>query len=395
MKRRDILQLSVLVMVLVGVFIVRGNAERWCPFGGVEALYTFYKEGNMPCSLGVSNFYILGAVLLMTILFRKVFCSFLCPVGTISEWTGKLGEKLGIRQVTVSQGVDRVLSMLKFVVLAVILYYTYRAGELLFRGYDPCYAILSRHGEDITIMTYASLALVVVGSLFIRVPFCRWLCPLAACLAPLSKIGIARIKRNEETCLDCGRCRLVCPMNIEVDRLKQVSTYQCTSCGDCLDACPVEEKQALGWGPAGAFKRQWSRTGLLFAMLAFVVTAVIVTNAFPIASFRYEKGEAPVETAILEIEITDLTCRGRCALLRFFMERQDEFSIPGYLRIEAWPGPGIAKANIVYDPAQIDELRIKQAITEAYFEFESDRWWASPFEISGYDPLDLLTPANP
>jgi polyferredoxin len=388
MKSRNMMQLAALALVLVGVFVVKGNAERWCPFGGIEALYTFYKEGNMPCSLGVSNFYILGAVLGLTILYRKVFCSFLCPVGTISEWTGKLGAKLGIKPLSVNYRVDRVLGLLKFVVLAVILFYTYRAGELLFRGYDPCYAILSRHGEDITTMTYASLGLVLVGSLFITVPFCRWLCPLAAVLAPLSRLGVARIKRNSHTCVDCGKCASACPMNLPVDREVQVTSHQCTSCGDCLDACPVKNRAALEWGGPGEFSQHWSRRGLMVAILAFVVTAVIVANAFPIASFRYETGDVPAEVAILDLEVSDLSCRGRCSLFRFFLERQDEFMISGYLKIEAWPGPGMAQARIGYDPTQTDETTIRQAITEAYYEFESDRWWASPFEIVDHEPTN-------
>lgn len=392
MKSRNLMQLAALSLVLIGVFVVKGNAERWCPFGGIEALYTFYKEGNMPCSLGVSNFYILGAVLALTILFRKVFCSFLCPVGTISEWTGNLGAKLGIRPVNVGYRLDRLLGLLKFVVLAVILFYTYRAGELLFRGYDPCYAILSRHGEDITILTYASLGLVLTGSLIIKVPFCRWLCPLAAVLAPLSWLGIARIKRNSPTCVDCGKCAAACPMNLPVDREINITSHQCTSCGECLDACPVKNSKALGWGGPGDFSRHWSRRGLMIAILAFVVTAVMVANAFPMASFRYETGDPPADVAILEIDVSDLTCRGRCSLFRFFLERQDEFLIPGYLKIEAWPGPGLAKARISYDPNRVDMQTIKQAITEAYYEFEADRWWASPFEISGYEPTDVLSP---
>ena len=77
---------------------------------------------------------------------------------------------------------DRVLSLGKYVVLAVVLYLTYRAGELIFRGFDPCYALISKHGEDITFWTYAVSGAVLAGSLVSSVPFCRWLCPLAAVL---------------------------------------------------------------------------------------------------------------------------------------------------------------------------------------------------------------------
>ncbi len=71
MKRtRRVIQGSFLAITLVGVFVLGANCELWCPFGGVEAIYEYTTRGTMLCSLGVSNFYILGGVLLMTLLTR-------------------------------------------------------------------------------------------------------------------------------------------------------------------------------------------------------------------------------------------------------------------------------------------------------------------------------------
>ena len=73
---RRVVQFAFLALTVVGVFVVRGNAELWCPFGGIEAAYTYVKEGSVICSLGVSNFYILGALLLLTLVARRAFCSY-------------------------------------------------------------------------------------------------------------------------------------------------------------------------------------------------------------------------------------------------------------------------------------------------------------------------------
>lgn len=61
----------------------------------------------------------------------------------------------------------------------------------------------------------------------------------------------------------------------------------------------------------------------------------------------------------------------------------------GFLRIAAWPGPGWARVQITYDPAQTDETAIKQAITNPLFEPENNFVRSSPFQIEGYDPLEL------
>ena len=74
-KTRRLMQFAFLALTLGSVYLFGANAERWCPFGGVEALYSYYQEGNMLCSLGTSNFYILGGVILMTVLLRRAFCA--------------------------------------------------------------------------------------------------------------------------------------------------------------------------------------------------------------------------------------------------------------------------------------------------------------------------------
>ncbi len=423
---RRVVQSGFLALTLTAVFIVRGNAERWCPFGGVEAAYTYLREGNLTCSLGVSNFYILAGVLLLTLLLRRAFCGYMCPIGTISEWLGAATTRLGVRPARVPRAVDRALSLLKYGVLAVILYLTWRAGELIFRGFDPCYALISRHGEDITFWAYVVAGGIVLGSLLVTIPFCRWLCPLAAVLNLFSRFGLTRIKRDETVCTSCGKCARACPMAIPVDVLPEVKVARCTSCLNCVAVCPKASGSgfrvpgsataetvgasadsrpetrdlkpanghlssgALFWGPPNAIGRRWPQAALIAIMLACVAGAVAAVYTFPVASFIHTRGQAPAQTSVLHLRVSGLTCRGAATRFTlYYLDRDDEFAVPGYLKIEAWPGPGYASARITYDPAQTNELAIKQAITEPYFNTATGGWDASPFRIEGYDPLGL------
>lgn len=384
---RRLVQFTFLALTLGGVFLFGANAERWCPLGGVEAIYTYAQEGNMPCSLGVSNFYILGGVLLMTLLLRRAFCGYMCPIGTISEWIGIAGRRLKIPTPRVPPSVDRVLSLGKYLVLALILYAAWRAGELLFRGYDPCYALISRHGEDITVWAYVVAATIVLVSLVITVPFCRWFCPLAAVLNPISRFGLARISRDRASCASCGRCARACPMAIPVDQVDEVTSARCTSCMSCVDACP-DRHGALTWGPPARFGRRWSQAVLVLVLLASTSGAVAAVYLFPLPSFVKTNDLAePAETAIVPLRVTDLACRGRANLFVWYLQRDDLYAVPGYLRVEAWPGPGAADAHITYDPTATDAEAIKRAITEPYFDLVQDRWRDSPFAIEGYDSL--------
>jgi ferredoxin len=384
---RRVVQSGFLALTIAGVFVFRGNAERWCPFGGIEALYTYASEGNLTCSLAISNFYILAGVLVMTLALRRAFCGYMCPIGTISEWLQRGAARLGVGSVTLPQKVDRTLSLLKYPVLAIILYFTYRSSELVFRGFDPCYALISRHGEDITFWAYVVAGGIIAGSLIVVMPFCRWLCPLAAVLNPFSRFGFTRIKRNAEACADCGKCALACPMAIPVDKVRQVTAARCISCLDCVDACPARKDGAVNWGPPGWPGRRWP-VGILIAILLFFTTsAVAASYLFPLPSFVKTRGEEPAATATAELRVDNLSCRGNANLLMYYVERDDAFEIPGYIRLEAWPEPGAARARITYDSSLCDEAVIKQAITEPYYDALGGVWRPSPFQIKGYDPL--------
>lgn len=388
-QTRRVVQFTFLVLVLGGVFAVGANCERWCPFGGVEAAYTYAAEGNMLCSLGTSNFFILGGVLLTTVLLRRAFCGYLCPIGTISESLHGLGRRLGIPNLRVAHRTDRALALLKYAVLAAILIATWRASELIFRGFDPCYALISRHGVDITFWAYVVAGAIGLASLSIIIPFCRWFCPLAAVLNPLSRFGLTRIQRNPAACRDCGRCSKSCPAAIPVDRLEQVKAARCISCMNCVDSCSGNRTGAgaLHWGPPRRLGQRWPQAALIAILLLCTTGAVAASYMFPMPSFVKSHGSPPARVAKVQLSVENLTCRGRANLFFYFLERDDFYEIPGYFKVEAWPGPGLADVQITFDPGLTDEGKIKQAITEPYYDLSADFWRHSPFRIEGYDPL--------
>jgi ferredoxin len=398
---RRVVQLGFLILAAAGVFVWRANAEQWCPFGGIEAIYTYVAEGNMLCSLGVSNFYILGGVIAMTLLLRRAFCGYACPIGSLSELLHAAAKRVGVGTVSVPRRLDRVLALLKYVVLAIIVWLTWQAGELVFRGLCPAYALVSRHGADITFWAYVVLAGIAVASLAITMPFCRWLCPLAAVLNLFSRFGLMRIKRTS-ACTGCGRCTVECPMSIPVAQLPQVTAARCIACLNCVEACPREgalrwsaaiEKAAL---PTPPLLSPPIRQAALIAVLLLCTGGAVAASAlFPLPSFvKTSRAGPPATVASVDLKIADLTCRGRANLLVWFLERDDQYKIPGptpdvrgYFKLEAWPDPTLARVRISYDPSCCDAAAIKQAIAEPYFDAAADRWWVSPFAIEGYDPL--------
>lgn len=395
---RHAIQFTVLMLTLIGVFYLRANAECWCPFGGVEALYTYLHEGNLLCSLGISNFYALAALIVSVLLVRRAFCGYLCPIGTISEWLRALAGRMGAPGLRVPAKVDRTLSLAKYLILAAIVIATWQAGELVFRGYCPAYALLGRHGADITYWAYLVAGAITVASLVVAMPFCRWFCPLAAALNPLSRFGLARIKRVGTSCSNCGRCTTACPMAIPVDQSLQVTHSRCLACMNCIEACPTKKKRPISWGPPDRLGRAWPRGIVIAVLFACAASALAAAYFAPLPSFVKTRGTVPERAATLELKIRELTCRGRANLLVGFLDRDDLYQIPdpeantpGYYKLEAWPDPVTAIVRLSYDPRHCSEEIIKRAITEPYFDVAENRWWLSPFVIEGYAPSELDT----
>jgi len=215
--------------------------EAFCPFGGVEALYGLFTTGNFTCALAPLNLSIFLAVLVLTILSKRTFCGWVCPLGTISEWIGRFGDKVWPKRPRFPKSADKYLRLIRYPVLAVILYYTYTIGDLVFRAYDPFYIPFSGLGHETMGMTSVAVMVVfVVGAFFQPMFFCRYFCPLAAVLDPFSKVGLIAIKRNTETCTDCALCNQKCHFGIEPMALNRVSHRDCVNCLECVEVCPVE-----------------------------------------------------------------------------------------------------------------------------------------------------------
>lgn len=74
--------------------------------------------------------------------------------------------------------------------------------------------------------------------------FCKYLCPITVFLKSMSKYALLRVKVDESKCISCGKCKKVCPMDVDVtDNSRQRKNgTECILCMECVDGCP---KQAI------------------------------------------------------------------------------------------------------------------------------------------------------
>jgi polyferredoxin len=192
---------------------------------------------------------------LCSLLAKKSFCSWLCPVGTVSEYLWKLGRKVFRRSFTVPFWLDVPLRGVKYLLLAffLLVVFTMKAQELGDFLVSPFGIVadvkMLNFFRNIGILGIVMLAALVVFSVLIQNFWCRFLCPYGALMSIVSILSPVKIRRDAQACIDCGKCNKACPSHLPVDRLVQIRSVECTGCMECIAVCPAENALQLSLAP--------------------------------------------------------------------------------------------------------------------------------------------------
>lgn len=278
-----------LILVLSGLIpsIASSDPEAYCPMGGLQALATYLAQGSLPCSMTSLQVLMGLALVASVVLFSKLFCAYLCPLGTVQDIIKRLRIRFRIKSVKIANGsvVDKILRVIKYGVLFLIFYMTVEASELFCKNLDPYYAVATGFKGEITLwMSIVSICVLVIGSLAVDMFWCRYLCPLGAISNSLKfwgwigalfaayfvaqtvgadipwavllgafcitgyilevfnarpKYQILHVLKNESACNNCGLCTKMCPYHIDLRAFHngKINHVDCTLCGECVAAC--------------------------------------------------------------------------------------------------------------------------------------------------------------
>lgn len=70
--------------------------------------------------------------------------------------------------------------------------------------------------------------------------FCKYICPVTVFLKPMSYFSLVRIRCDKTKCISCGKCKKVCPMDVEMtdNSRKRKNGTDCILCMECVKVCP-------------------------------------------------------------------------------------------------------------------------------------------------------------
>lgn len=260
------------------------GVEAFLPISGLISLRDWFITGVIN-NIHPASMVILLVIVVTAFVFKKGFCSWVCPVGFISEMVGDIGDRivkfLGIkRRLKLPRFFDYPLRSLKYVLLGFFVYAVFFAMSaaaihaFVASPYNKVADIkMLKFFTGIDSFALWTIVILFALSIFLRGFWCRYLCPYGALLGLASLMGPGGIKRDADACISCGKCAKICPAFIEVDRIKQVRSDECSGCLDCVDVCPV--KGALELNLAGTrrkiSKRAWAISFLVIFWGALVL----------------------------------------------------------------------------------------------------------------------------
>lgn len=213
------------------------GATGACPIGSLQNSLSSYKF-RFP-------YYVLGLLIFFGVILGRAVCGFLCPFGFLQDLLNRIPFPKKIKTFKA----DKYLRKIKYIVLVVtviILPLSVKLTPFFCKYLCPSgtlAGILLSFSQTELFQMFGStfmwkvcvLSIIILLSIVIARPFCKYICPLGAFYALFNKISVVKMDVDKSKCTGCSSCRNVCPMN--VNPLKDINSAECIRCGKCAEAC--------------------------------------------------------------------------------------------------------------------------------------------------------------
>ena len=254
------------------------GVEAWLPIASLMNVKALLLTGEVPAVYPAGMFMLL-AFIGIALLLRKAFCSWICPIGTLSEGLWQTGHAVFGRTFLLPAVLDIPLRGIKYILLSLFLYLVVTMPVHGIQQFlSSPYGLVA----DVKMMdffrmmgraTAITLAVLVVGSLFVRNFWCRLMCPYGALMGLVALVSPTRIRRDAAVCIDCAKCAAACPAGLPVDTASSIRSAECTACMSCVNVCPAAGALGLemGWRTRRVAVQPW----MMAAGIAVIFLGVV------------------------------------------------------------------------------------------------------------------------
>ncbi|HKI79011.1 MAG TPA: 4Fe-4S binding protein [Ignavibacteriaceae bacterium] len=220
-------------------------------------------------SIGTTGFAI---ITLLTFLFGRVYCSSVCPLGTLQDIIYRISKLFDKKKYF------RIIKNFKWIRYSILFVtmISFLAGNLIFLNildpfsntgkiftniFRPLYILLNNlisfsleklniyfmypieiKGISLIGILFSLFVLLVVGIMSYKKGrlFCNSICPVGTLLGIFSKLSLYKISIDKNNCKSCNLCERVCKSGCIDKKIKQIDFERCVNCYNCFTVCPSE-----------------------------------------------------------------------------------------------------------------------------------------------------------
>lgn len=221
------------------------SVDGFLPIAGFMSLKYFLSSGTIE-PFHPAAMVIFSAAVLVSLLAKKGFCGWVCPVGTVSQYVWMAGEKILGRNFRVHRFPDIAVRSVKYLLMAffLVLIGVTMAPHMIFLFFLGDYYKVAdvktmKFFTEMSSTAFWTLSVLAGLSLLYKNVWCRYLCPYGALLGLVSRWSPLKIRRDEAKCVHCRACSRHCPSLIDVEKQDVVKSAECYGCLTCVSRCPA------------------------------------------------------------------------------------------------------------------------------------------------------------
>lgn len=317
-------------------FIRPAGVEAFLPISALVSLKHWVYTGTIN-TIHPSALILFLIICFTALVAKKGFCSWVCPIGLVSEYLARLHLHTFRINLKLPQLLDGLLRFLKYLIAGFFIYQVFykmpisSIEHFIQSPYNRFADIkMLRFFTQISNTALMVLLGLIVLSVFIKHFWCRYLCPYGALLGLIGFFSLGRVNRNPSQCSRCGKCEKQCPGNIAIRQKTRINSLECSACLTCVETCP--EKNAIKYSLFANSKPVTSFFLALFFVLVFTggITLAKLTGNWQneISKQEYSRYTAPVSHNSRVFEQIDPEKMQRMILMMQQLKKQGRIHMP-------------------------------------------------------------------